>query len=52
MGKELKTLIDENTLKTRIKELAEKINKNYKEDEPIVAICVLKGAVMFFFEVF
>lgn len=50
MGKELKTLIDENRLKERIKELAEEINKNYKEDEPIVAICVLKGAVMFFCE--
>ena len=50
MGKELKTLIDENKLRERIKELAEEINKTYKENEPIVAICVLKGAVMFFCE--
>ncbi len=47
---ELKTLVGEVELKERIKHLADEINKTYGADEPIVAICVLKGAVMFFCE--
>lgn len=47
---ELKTLVDEETLQKRIKELADKINKDFGTNEPVVAICVLKGAVMFFVE--
>lgn len=47
---ELKTLVSENELNNRIKELANEINAKYDEKEPIVAICVLKGAVMFYTE--
>lgn len=47
---ELKTLVSENELNNRIKELANKINAKYNENEPLVAICVLKGAVMFYTE--
>lgn len=47
---ELKTLVDEETLQKRIKELADEINKDFGTNEPVVAICVLKGAVMFFVE--
>lgn len=47
---ELKTLVDEETLQKRIKELADEINKDFGTKEPVVAICVLKGAVMFFVE--
>lgn len=47
---ELKTLVSENELNKRIKELADEINAQYNEKEPIVAICVLKGAVMFYTE--
>ena len=50
MELKLKTLVDEKALKQKIKELADKINSEYNEHEPIVAICVLKGAVMFFTE--
>ena len=50
MNKKLKILINENELKKRIKELADEINGHYKKDETITAICVLKGAVMFFCE--
>ena len=48
--KELKTLVDKETLTKRIKELANEINAYYGEEETITAICVLKGAVMFFCE--
>lgn len=47
---EIKTLIDEKTLKSRIKELADEINKEYDMNETIIAICILKGAVMFYTE--
>lgn len=48
--KDLKVLIDSNKLHSRIKELAQEINKSYKSDEPLVLICVLRGATMFFCE--
>ncbi len=47
---ELKTLIDENKLNQRIKELADEINNDFTCDEPVIAICILKGAVMFYAE--
>ena len=47
---EIKTLIDEATLKKRIKELAHEINKTYDANETVTAICVLRGAVMFYTE--
>ena len=43
---ELKVLFSEEQLQTRIKELAAEMNKFYNGEE-VVAICVLKGAVMF-----
>lgn len=43
---DLKVLFSEEQLQTRIKELAQEMNKFYN-GESIVAICVLKGAVMF-----
>lgn len=48
--KDLKVLIDNKTLINRIKDLAQEINSNYKKDEPLNVICVLKGAVMFYTE--
>ena len=47
---ELKTLVKEEDLKKRIKEVADEINALYDKNEPLVAICVLKGAVMFYAE--
>ncbi|MBE7705862.1 MAG: hypoxanthine phosphoribosyltransferase [Cyanobacteria bacterium SIG30] len=44
--KELKTLISEEELTKRIKEVAEEIN-NFYGDEKLTVICVLKGAIMF-----
>lgn len=43
---ELKVLFSEEQIQTRIKELASELNKFYSGKE-VVAICVLKGAVMF-----
>jgi len=48
--KDLKVLIDSETLHKRIKELAEEINSSYGVDKPLTLICVLRGAVMFFSE--
>lgn len=42
----INVLIDEESLDKRIKELAEKISKDYKNEE-IVLVCILKGAVYF-----
>ena len=44
--KKLKVLFTEEEIQTRIKELAEEMNKFYQGEE-VYAICVLKGAVMF-----
>ncbi len=44
--KNMKILISEEELQTKINELAEKLNALYKGEE-VVAICVLKGAVIF-----
>ncbi len=44
--KKLKVLFTEEQIQTRIKELADEMNKFYQGEE-VYAICVLKGAVMF-----
>ncbi len=43
---DIKTLFTEEQLQSKIKELAEELNKLYSGEE-VYAICVLKGAVMF-----
>jgi len=43
----LRVLFDEESIRKRVKELASDIDAVYK-DEPLVVICVLKGAFMFF----
>lgn len=43
----IKILIDEETIKSRINELASTISKDYKNKKPVI-ICILKGAVYFF----
>lgn len=43
---EIKTLIDEEKLRARIKELAKQIEKEY-EGKEITLICILKGSVFF-----
>ena len=42
----LKILFTENEIQNKIKELAQEMNDFYKGEE-VIAICVLKGAVMF-----
>ncbi len=44
--KKLKVLFDENQIQQRIKEIGDELNKLYG-DEEVIAVCVLKGAVMF-----
>ena len=46
MKDKIKTLISEEKLQERIKEIAEEIKKEYN-DEEVVFCCVLKGAVFF-----
>lgn len=43
----VETLLDENTIKSRIAELGKQISKDYKGRE-LLAVCILKGAVVFF----
>jgi len=43
---DLKVLFSEEQLQTRIKELANEMNKFYNGEE-VITVCVLKGAVMF-----
>ncbi len=45
-GHELKVLFSEEQIQNRIKELAKEMNKFYNGEE-VIAVCVLKGAVMF-----
>lgn len=42
----LETLISEEELQKRVKELGEQITKDY-ENEEIIVLCILKGGVMF-----
>lgn len=46
MLEKMNVLIDEEKLQKRIKEIAEKIEDDYKEED-LVLICILKGAVYF-----
>ncbi len=46
MGYHIKTMIGKEEIQKRIKEVAERINKDY-EGKEIHLICVLKGAIMF-----
>ena len=48
--KDLKTLIDNVTLISRIKELAYEINEKYDNSQVLNVICILKGAMMFYCE--
>ena len=45
--KELKPVFTPEQIAARIQELASEINAEYG-DEPLVAVCVLKGGFMFF----
>ncbi len=45
-GKDIKVLIDEQTLENRIREMAEQISKDY-EGKELTLTCILKGGVMF-----
>lgn len=40
-------IIDEKKLKNRIKELGVQITENYNEDDDIVMLCILRGAIIF-----
>jgi len=45
----IKVLIDEETLKKRVKELAQEIEEYYKgKTDTIHAVCILKGSIHFF----
>lgn len=48
MGETLREVIGEKAVAQRVAELAEEISRYYGDDDPPVAICVLKGAVYFF----
>ena len=41
-------LYSEAEIRARVKELAEDISAGYGDDKPIVCVCVLRGAVMFY----
>lgn len=41
-------LYDEAQIRARVKELAARIAADYADDKPILCVCVLRGAVMFF----
>lgn len=43
-----KVLLSEETLQTRIQEMADKVSEEYKDiDDDLILVCVLKGAVYF-----
>ena len=46
--KELKVVYSADMIQQRVAELAEEIALSYDEDDEVVAVCVLKGAFMFF----
>ena len=50
MENNLKILISKEELYEKIKITAQKINESYSSNEELYAICVLKGAVMFYCE--
>jgi len=41
------TLIDENTLQTRIAEIGEEISRDYAGNENLLLICILRGGMVF-----
>ena len=43
-------LIDIKEIEKRTKQIAEQIKTDYENDQPLICICVLKGAIMFFTE--
>ncbi len=45
-GKELKVLRSEDEIQIRVREIADELNKRFK-DEEVYIICVLKGSIMF-----
>ena len=45
---DLKILIDEETVQTGVKKLADEINATLPLDETLYIICVLKGSIMFY----
>ena len=49
MKEVIEVLYSEKEIEEKVKELAEKIDEDYK-DKPLHLICVLKGAVMFMCE--
>lgn len=44
----MRLLYDEDEIRRRVKEVAREIAAGYTDDEPILAVCILRGAVMFF----
>jgi hypoxanthine phosphoribosyltransferase len=48
MPDQLKTVIDSQTLHARVAELGAQVAARYPADEPLVLVCVLKGAFLFF----
>lgn len=48
---DLKLIYDEKTIRNRVKELARRILRDYADEKPIVCICVLRGAFMFFSDI-
>ena len=43
-------LIDETTLQKRVAELGQQITEDYKDCEDLLLICILKGGIMFLFD--
>ena len=41
-------LIDEETLKKRVKELGEELSRDYADKDDVIMVCILKGAVVFY----
>lgn len=48
MGLNKNVLYTEEVIRARVRELGKEIAKNYDDDKPIVCVCVLRGAVMFY----
>lgn len=44
----MKLLYDESRIRARVKQLAAEICADYTDDKPILCVCILRGAVMFF----
>ena len=51
MGHKLTPFIPAETLAARIEELGREVAESYDGDQPLVCICVLKGAFLFFSDV-